>query len=106
VPTGSALARDLGLPDHAQLDWAPVHESGRPRGTFHLKEFAEAESLGVRARVLRHAVLPPREWIIWQHPWARRGAPLVIVAYAAHVMRAPLWAARAWRYRRRVSGSG
>lgn len=105
VAAGRALARDLGLPDRTELDWVAVHDSGRPRGTFHLKEFAEAGSLAARVDLLRRAVLPPRRWIIWQHPWARRGAPLLIVAYAAHVMRAPLWAARAWRFSRRAGRS-
>jgi hypothetical protein len=95
----------LALPDVSQLNWTPADEW--PRGSYHLRAFANAGSLTGRARVVRRALLPPSRWILWEYPWARRWRPLQVAAYAMHLMRAPLWASRALRFRRRhVRSSG
>lgn len=103
VPPGAALARDLGLPAAGELEWTIAHRDARPRGTFHLRAFAQAPTLRERASVLRRSLLPRREWMDWQYPWARAGGARLVVAYGVHLLRAPLWAARAWRFRRRAS---
>ena len=36
-----------------------------------------------------------------EYPWARRGGARLVLAYVVHLMRAPAWAVRAWRFRRR-----
>lgn len=102
VPAGAALARELELPATDQLQWSVIHAADRPRGTFHLQALAEARGLFARAEVLRRSLLPPRKWIVWQHPWARRGGVRLVAAYGLHLMRAPAWSARAWRFRRRA----
>jgi hypothetical protein len=98
APAGRELARTLALPDATQLNWTPVDEW--PRGTYHLKAFAMARSATDRARVVRSALLPPAKWILSEYPWAWQGRPLLIVAYAMHMMRAPLWGSRALRFHR------
>jgi hypothetical protein len=103
APTGEELARRLALPDVSQLNWIPPGQ--QPRGTYYLRAFANAGSLTGRARVARRALLPPSKWIVWEYPWARRGRPLQIVAYAVHLMRAPLWGSRALRFHRRHARS-
>lgn len=103
VPPGAALARDLGLPRTDEVEWAIANRDERPRGTFHLQAFAEAQTLPERASVLRRSLLPRREWIASQYRWARRSGVRLIVAYGLHLVRTPVWAARAWRFRRRSS---
>jgi hypothetical protein len=105
VPPGAALARDLALPPTDELQWAIANRNVRPRGTFHLRAFAEARTLPQRASVLRRSLLPRREWIAWQYPWARAGGVRLLAAYGLHLMRAPVWAAAAWRFRRRARES-
>ena len=60
---GAELAKALGLPATDQLDWEIRHAASRPRGTFHLQALADRRGLLGRAEVLRHALLPSREWI-------------------------------------------
>jgi hypothetical protein len=100
---GRELARTLDLAEASQSNWAPLHEW--PRGTYHLTAFAEAGSFAARARVVQRALVPPPRWILWEHPWARRALPLLIPAYGAHLMRSPVWAARALRFYRRRAKS-
>jgi hypothetical protein len=102
LPRGAVEASDLGLPATKQLDWAITHRDSRPRGTFHLRSFAEAKTSVERIRILRRALLPGRAWIVFEHPWAGRGGLRILVAYALHIARAPLSAARAWRFTRRA----
>jgi hypothetical protein len=102
VPTGRELARALGLAATDALDWEIRHGDLRPRGTFHVTALREAQSLRARATVIGRALLPPRRWITWQHPWAQAGGARLVAAYALHLMRAPAWAARAWRFSRRA----
>jgi hypothetical protein len=99
---GAAVAAQLGLPGTDGLDWALRHRSERPPGTFHLQALAEVRSLRGRLDVLRRSLFPRREWIVQQHPWARRGGLRVVAAYGLHLAMAPAWAARALRFRRRV----
>ena len=101
VPGGDAVARRLGLPSGEAVLWEVAHRSGRPRGTFHLRAFAEAPSLTERARVVRRSLLPNRAWIVREYPWAAANRRRLVAAYCVHILRAPLWAARAWRFRRR-----
>jgi len=102
VPAGAALALELGLPATDHVEWEMRHRDSRPRGTFHLKAFAEAQTIGERARALRRALFPRREWIAWQEPRAARGGRWLVAARVTHIMRAPLWGVRALQYRRRA----
>jgi hypothetical protein len=102
LPQGAALASRLGLPATARLEWAIAHRDARPRGTFHLQAFSQAQSFPERASVLRRSLLPRREWIAWQYPWAHGTRVRMVAARGLHLMRSPVWAARAWRYRRRA----
>jgi hypothetical protein len=107
VPIGADVANKLGLPPTDELDWAIRHRELRPRGTFHFQALARARGARARADVLRRSLLPSREWIAWEYPWAHRSRARLVAAYGAHLLRVPLWAARAWRYRsleRRAGG--
>lgn len=101
LAAGRALADEIGLPAAEQLLWDLENVRGRPRGTFHLDALAEAGTLRARARVLWRSLFPSPAWIRWEISWAQRGAPYLAAAYVLHVLRAPLWAMRALRYRRR-----
>ena len=102
VPAGAALARELRLPAADRLLWEIAHRDARPRGTFHLDAFAHAATQRERIDVLRRSLFPRRAWIAWEYPWAR-GRPIrMAAAYVRHVARAPAWALRAARYRRRA----
>jgi hypothetical protein len=101
VPAGSALAGRLALPSTAELGWTIQHRHGRPRGTFHLRALADAETWGERLQILRRSLFPRRAWIIQQHSWARGSRLRLLAAYGFHLLRAPVWATRAWMFRRR-----
>jgi hypothetical protein len=103
---GTAVAARLGLPRTDELDWAIRHRGERPPGTFHLQALADARSVRDQVDVLRRSLLPRREWIIYQHQWARRGPLSLLAAYGVHLAMAPTSAARAWRFRRRVRRAG
>jgi Uncharacterised nucleotidyltransferase len=102
VPAGAALAAELSLPSSDELEWELAHRHERPRGTFHLEALVQAKDRRERMTVLRRSLLPKREWIVWQHPWAAKGFVRLLGARAVHVLRLPAWAARAWRFRRRA----
>jgi Uncharacterised nucleotidyltransferase len=102
VPAGAQLAKDLGLPATDRLDWEIRHVATRPRGTFHLEALVARRGFRGRVEVLRHALLPSREWIGRENPWARRGGAALVLGYAVHLGRVPAWAVRAWRFRRRA----
>jgi Uncharacterised nucleotidyltransferase len=106
VPIGAERADELGLPPTDELDWAIRHRDLRPRGTFHLEALARARGVRGRADVLRRWLLPTRQWIAWQYPWAARSRVRLFAAYGAHLLRTPVWAMRAWRYRSRERGWG
>jgi hypothetical protein len=101
VPGGDLVARRLGLPTADTLLWEIAHQGERPRGTFHLQAFNEASNLRERLNVLRRSLIPTRAWIVWEHPKAANGRLRLFAAYCAHIFRAPVWAIRAWRFRRR-----
>ena len=101
VPAGAALTNALGLPATDQLDWEIRHARSRPRGTFHLQALADKRGLLGRAEVLRYALFPSRDWIARAYPWARGARAALVLGYLVHLMRAPAWAVRAWRFRRR-----
>jgi hypothetical protein len=102
LPRGAAEAERLGLPLTDEEDWTIRHRVARPRGTFHVRALAEAGSLSERASILRRALLPERAWIVLQHPAAAHSTIRLVGAYATHLARAPAWAARAWRFRRKA----
>jgi hypothetical protein len=101
VPDGDMTARRLDLPAADDALWQIAHRGERPRGTFHLKAFSEARGVRERMDLLRRSLVPKREWIELEHPEARTSRLRLIAAYTAHILRAPAWAARAWRFRRR-----
>jgi hypothetical protein len=103
---GGEMARRLELPATDLLDWTIRHRGERPRGTFHLQALAEAKSLRDVLDVVRRSLLPRRAWIIHEHPWARPGGLRVLAAYAVHLAKTPVWAIRAWRFRRRGARGG
>jgi len=98
LPDGARIASELGLPPTPELDWKIRNRDARPRGTFHIGAFADAHGLRQRANVLRRSLFPTRRWIGWEFPWAAEGKARLALAYACHILRAPLWAARAGRY--------
>jgi hypothetical protein len=100
LPAGVVLADELGLPRADALLWHIAHRDERPRGTFHLQAFTEARGLRDRIAVVRRSLLPTRAWIVWEQPWAAQGGLRLLVAYARHIARAPVWVTRAWRFRR------
>jgi hypothetical protein len=106
LPGGAELALELGLPDTDDLTWAIRHLDTRPRGTFHLRALAQAQGASERLDVLRRSLLPSRKWVVSHHPWAAASRPRLLAAYVAHLLRAPVWAARAWRYRRHERRAG
>jgi hypothetical protein len=97
---GNALADRLKLPTGERVLLELENRDFRPRGTFHLAAFRQA-GWRERCMLIRHALLPPAAWIKWQHPWAGRGLIALGGAYLEHILRAPVWALRAWRYERR-----
>jgi hypothetical protein len=101
VPEGADLARALDLPATDRADWEIRNARARPRGTFHLRAFMDAESTSARLSVARRSLFPKRAWIMTERNWARRGGWRIPAAYTLHLTRAPLWAFRAWRFRRR-----
>jgi hypothetical protein len=105
LPAGADLADQLALPDTPELSWQIRHRKSRPRGTYHLRALAEARGVRARLNVLRRSLFPTRRWIVVQFPWASEGRFRLIAAYTAHLARTPLWAARAWRFRRRAKSA-
>jgi hypothetical protein len=101
VPEGDLTARRLNLPSADDVLWQIAHRDERPRGTFHLQAFSEARGVRERMNLLRRSLVPKREWIVLEHPKAGTSRLRLFAAYCAHILRAPAWAARAWRFRRR-----
>lgn len=106
LPQGAALASELALPATAELEWTIMHRQERPRGTVHLHALHELGGVAERLQIVRGLLFPPRAWLAQEHPWARSSGPLIIAAYAVHLARLPLWAARAWRFRARARRAG
>lgn len=100
LPLGVAVAGQLALPHTDEREWEILNRSSRPRGTFHLGALAQARGLRERANVLRRSLLPTSKWIAWELPWAAKSKPRLLAGYAFHIGRAPVWAVRAWRFRR------
>jgi hypothetical protein len=100
LPEGADIADSLGVFPTERGAWDMAHRGLRPRGTDHLTALAQAHTFSERARVLRRALLPSRAWISWDTSWASRSAAHLAAAYALHLMRAPLWAMRAYRFAR------
>ena len=106
APDGVLLAAELALPDTHELDWRIQTGESRPRGTFHVEAWRDARGVRERANVLRRSLFPTPRWIRYYVPWARRGPAWMVLAYAWHILRAPLWAARAGRYLARARRAG
>src|SRR5215211_9296216 len=102
VPGGEVLAGELQLPATDGVLWTIANRDRRPRGTFHLEAFSGGRGARERLLVLRRSLFPRREWIAWQYPWARKTGARLMLARGLHLMRAPLWAAKAWRFRRQA----
>jgi hypothetical protein len=100
VPAGIPVAKQLGLPMGEALLREINRREFRPRGTFHWQAFVQARGVRARANVLKRSLLPRREWIIAERPWASRGQLSLLAAYSLHLLRAPAWALSALRYRR------
>lgn len=106
LPEGVAEAARLGLPSSDEEDWTIRNRAARPRGTFHVRALSEASSVGERVGIVRRALFPRRAWIVHQHPAAQHNWARLVAAYATHLARAPIWAARAWRFGRRARRAG
>ena len=106
LPAGAELAGQLNLPPTPQLDWEIQHRESRPRGTFHLQAWAEANGFRERLGVLRRALFPTPQWLRYHYRWVGHRSWLLPVAYARHIARAPLWAGRAMRFRRQARRAG
>ena len=52
--------------------------------------------------MVRRSLLPTSKWIAWQYPWASDHGVRLIGGYIIHLVRMPVWAGRAWRFRRRA----
>ncbi len=101
IEEGVVAAERLDLPASDEAERAIRQIGLRPRGTFHLDAFAQAHGLRGRAAVARRALLPKRAWIIDHYRWADRGGLQLAAGYGLHILRAPVWAARAWLFSRR-----
>ncbi len=90
-------------PPHSDEADRAIRQIGlRPRGTFHLDAFAQAHGLRGCAAGARRALLPKRAWIVDRLPLGRpRGFRRLAAGYGLHILRAPVWAARAWLFSRR-----
>lgn len=101
VPAGTALADALGLPmgERVLADIARRHSG--VRGSYLVEALRRADAPTERVRVLWRALVPPRAWIAWDKPWATRGRAYLAAAYALHLARAPVWAARVLAHRAR-----
>jgi hypothetical protein len=106
VPSGAAMADELDLPASAHVEWDILNRAQRPRGTFHLDALAQASGLRERVDILRRSLLPTSLWITRRYQWAARSRALLLPAYAAHLLNAPVLAARACRFRRRARRLG
>lgn len=101
VAEGEAQAAALDLSSGEQVLLGLAQRGIRPRGTFHVEALTRARTIGERAGILRKALLPAPNWIRWEMAWAARSRLHLASAYLVHLVRTPLWAARALRYARR-----
>lgn len=106
VAAGERLARELGLASNPALDWEIRNRGARPRGTFHLDALSQASTARERLDILRRSLFPARAWLVWHYPWADRGRTGLALARTLHLLRAPAWALRALRFRRRAQQAG
>jgi len=106
IPEGAELAERLELQPTPELDWEIRNRETRPRGTFHVEAWSSARGVRAKLSVVRRSLFPTARWIRKQFPWADRRPWLIPVAYARHILRGPLWAARAMRFRRRARRAG
>jgi hypothetical protein len=101
LPTGAALAAELGLPRSTDRAPAGGGQTGPPRGAFHLEAIRSARGARTRLSLVGRTLFPPKGWIVTQYPWAKGSRIRITAAYSSHLVRAPWWGLRAWRYRRR-----
>jgi hypothetical protein len=105
VGAGARLAEELELPRSERIEWEMENRAMRPRGTFHLAALMEARGRE-RLSVLRRVFFPKREWIVWEDPRAAHGGVRLMAARLRHLLRTPVWALRAVKYRRRARRAG
>ena len=103
---GEQLASALDLPETPELTWAIEHRDERPRGTFHLDGLLSTRGVRARADVIRRSLFPTRDWIVWSYPWASGGPLRLAAGYARHLARSPVWAIRAFKYKRAAQKRG
>lgn len=101
LSVGRRAADEMALPAADRLLWEIEHRDSRPRGVFHLQALLEAASARDRIQILRAALFPSPNWMRWENPPARTSRGHLVVAYVRHVLRTPIWAARAIAHRRR-----
>jgi hypothetical protein len=106
APEGLELAGALSLPENPDLEWEIHHQGQRPRGAFHVEAFRSATGTRERLALMRRALIPDQRWIATEFHWADRGRGRRVAANVLHLLRAPLWAARAWWFRRRARRRG
>lgn len=99
-PDGVRVADNLAVFPSKQAAWDMAHRHLRPRGADHLSALATTRSPRDRADLLRRALLPSRAWIRGEILWAHRSRSHMAAAYLLHLLRTPLWAARAYRFAR------
>ena len=102
APEGVQVAAELGLPADSEREWEVAHRGERPRGASHVAALGRSRTLGERLELLRRALFPTRRWIEVEYAWAQRGSIQLVAAYAVHLVRTPVWAARAAVYARRA----
>jgi hypothetical protein len=106
VPQGAWTTAELQLADPTALDWEIRHLGERPRGAFHVDAFRDAATLRDRLGLARKALLPNPRWLAVEYHWAKRGPVRLALAYGLHLVRTPVWATRAWIFRRRARRNG
>ena len=101
LPAGAKLADELRLGSADRVLWDLSHRELRPRGAFHLEAVTSARSSREKLGIVRRALLPSPAWIGWEMRWATRSHAHLALAYVLHILRTPVWGARAIRYARR-----
>lgn len=96
----AALIEDLQLPSAGEMLWDAQHRYEFPRGIYFLEAIREETGLA-RLQVLRRALLPSPRWIAHNFRLSEPSIPRLAIAYARHLLRAPVWAVRAARFSRR-----
>jgi hypothetical protein len=102
VAPSAALIEELHLPSATAAVWDAEHRDEFPRGLYFLEATRRAKGTE-RLHLVRRALLPSARWIVYTYRLGDEPGRLrLLAAYAQHLARAPVWAARAaWFSRRR-----